>query len=142
MQQTFLHIHDARGTYIPSADVMPWAFAIARRLLIDSIRHGRHELPCADEAEAENELPASSIFDAGQVLQAKELAGLMEKELARLPEAQRVAFDLVKEHGMSIAKAAEMLGTTVPTVKLRTHRAYQALRGMMIREERYPRRTR
>jgi RNA polymerase sigma-70 factor, ECF subfamily len=31
LQQTFLQIHRARGTFFPGAEVVPWAFAIARR---------------------------------------------------------------------------------------------------------------
>src|SRR5258705_9122288 len=36
MQQTFLQIHQARGSFIAGAPVMPWALAIAKRLMIDS----------------------------------------------------------------------------------------------------------
>jgi len=35
LQQTFLQIHAARSRFSPGSEVMPWAFAIARRLLID-----------------------------------------------------------------------------------------------------------
>ena len=41
MQQTFLQIHRARGSFIPGAPVMPWALAIAKRLMIDSARRQR-----------------------------------------------------------------------------------------------------
>src|SRR5688500_12913937 len=43
LQQTMLQIHRARGRFIAGAEVLPWAFAIARRLLIDSLRRRRHE---------------------------------------------------------------------------------------------------
>src|SRR4051812_45087970 len=33
LQQTMLQIHCARGRFLRGADVLPWAFAIARRLL-------------------------------------------------------------------------------------------------------------
>jgi len=48
-----------------------------------------------------------------------------------LPETQRVAFELVKEEGLSLAEAAQVLGTTVSAVKLRAHRAYEALRAVL-----------
>src|SRR5580704_16532600 len=48
LQQTLLHIHRARARFIPGAEVMPWAFAIARRLLVDSVRRGRREVLSAD----------------------------------------------------------------------------------------------
>ena len=48
-----------------------------------------------------------------------------------LPESQRVAFELIKYDGLSVAQAAETLGTTVTAVKLRAHRCYEALRGAL-----------
>ena len=43
LQQTMLRIHRARGRFIVGAEVLPWAFAIARRLVIDSIRRRKNE---------------------------------------------------------------------------------------------------
>src|ERR1700722_4327177 len=52
LQQTMLHIHRARASLIPGAEVTPWAFAIARRLLIDSLRRSSREL-LADDGEVD-----------------------------------------------------------------------------------------
>src|SRR5580700_12288402 len=38
VQQTFLQMHCARRHFAPGAAVTPWAFAIARRILIDTFR--------------------------------------------------------------------------------------------------------
>jgi RNA polymerase sigma-70 factor (ECF subfamily) len=43
VQQTMLQIHRARGRFIRGAAVAPWAFAIARRLLIDDVRRSKFE---------------------------------------------------------------------------------------------------
>src|SRR5437016_6674633 len=43
VQQTMLRIHCARGRFIRGAPVVPWAFAIARRLLIDETRKNKLE---------------------------------------------------------------------------------------------------
>jgi RNA polymerase sigma-70 factor (ECF subfamily) len=40
LTQTLLTIHGARGRFLAGADVVPWAFAIARCLLLDSARRG------------------------------------------------------------------------------------------------------
>jgi RNA polymerase sigma-70 factor (ECF subfamily) len=64
-------------------------------------------------------------------VQAQQLATRIQRELARLPETQRVAFELVKQEGLSLAEAAQVLGTTVAAVKLRAHRAYEALRAVL-----------
>jgi len=128
LQQTLLQIHRARASFIPGAEVTPWAFAIARRLLVDGIRRGRREVLVPD---GEPDPGASSDAAADDVMQAKQLAKRLETELAKLPPAQRVAFELVKKEGLSMAEAAQVLGTTVAAVKLRAHRAYEALRAAL-----------
>lgn len=133
VQQTFLQMHRARGSFVPGAEVVPWAFAIARRLLIDSYRRGRREVLATPPASGEDgpsdcDEPVSPDPAADDLVQASQLAARIHAELARLPETQRVAFELLKEEGLSLAEAAQVLGTTVSAVKLRAHRAYEALR--------------
>jgi RNA polymerase sigma-70 factor (ECF subfamily) len=128
VQQTFLQMHRARGSFVPGADVVPWAFAIARRLMIDGFRRGKREVL---EDPNERDEPAATDPAADDLVQAQQLATRIRRELARLPETQRVAFELVKEEGLSLAEAAQVLGTTVSAVKLRAHRAYEALRAVL-----------
>jgi RNA polymerase sigma-70 factor (ECF subfamily) len=125
VQQTMLHIHRARARFIPGAEVTPWAFAIARRLLLDGVRRAKREgTLCADDPDS-----ALAPGDAADdMVQARELAARITRILAKLPESQRVAFELLKQEGLSVAEAAEVLGTTQAAVKLRAHRAYEALR--------------
>ena len=132
MQQTFLQIHRARGSFIPGAAVMPWALAIARRLMIDSARRRRVELGLFTCPAADDDRIASPAADAADdVLHASRLGQRMSQRLDALPETQRTAYRLVKQEGLSLKKAAHALGTTVTAVKLRTHRACQALRAAL-----------
>jgi RNA polymerase sigma-70 factor (ECF subfamily) len=108
--------------------VLPWAFAIARRLMIDGFRRKSLEIPGDEERMAA--APAESA-GADEVLDAKRLAAELEREISRLPESQRVAFELVKAEGLSLKEAAQVLGTTVTAIKLRAHRAYVALRAVV-----------
>jgi RNA polymerase sigma-70 factor, ECF subfamily len=132
VQQTMLQIHRARGRFLPGAEVTPWAFAIARRLVIDLHRRGGREVlaPTDDDARG-GELLASLDAGADEIAIAKEVAARLGQELERLPENQRVAFELIKQDGLSVAEAAQVLGTTVAAVKLRAHRAYEALRRVL-----------
>jgi RNA polymerase sigma-70 factor (ECF subfamily) len=131
LQQTLLQIHRARGRFAPGADVFPWAFAIARRLFIDSIRRAKHEV-VADTASTEAAYqPAANGPPPDDQLHVKRVAHALARELARIPEPHRVAFELVKTEGLSMREAAEVLGTTVTAVKLRAHRAYVALRAAL-----------
>jgi RNA polymerase sigma-70 factor (ECF subfamily) len=125
LQQTMLQIHTARGRFLPGAEVLPWAFAIARRLVIDGYRRRKHEVPTDSDPAGEATAPHQP---ADERLHSLRLARDVERELARLPEAHRVAFELVKKDGLSMKEAAQVLGTTATAIKLRAHRAYVALR--------------
>jgi RNA polymerase sigma-70 factor (ECF subfamily) len=131
VQQTMLRIHKARGRFLPGAEVMPWAFAIARRLLVDSHRRGGREVLAASDDDDRADLLVALDAGADEVVIAKETAAKLDAELQRLPENQRVAFELIKREGLSVAEAAQVLGTTVAAVKLRAHRAYDALRAAL-----------
>ena len=73
------------------------------------------------------------IDDMGpdDALRSKQAAQMLQQTLDSLPETQRVAFELIKRDGLSVAQAAETLGTTVTAVKLRAHRTYEALRSAL-----------
>lgn len=128
LQQTMMHIHRARDRFISGAEVMPWAFAIARRLLVDDIRRGRRVV-LSDDGDPDPGASDSPMAD--DMVQANELAERIQAILAKLPQSQRVAFELIKQEGLSVAEAAQVLGTTVAAVKLRAHRAYEALRAAL-----------
>jgi RNA polymerase sigma-70 factor, ECF subfamily len=135
LQQTMLQIHRARGRFIPGAEVLPWAFAIARRLLIDSVRRRKNEVGhlSLDGGPSGRTPPETAADDrpADEQLDSRRLAQVIDDQLERLPESHRVAFELIKKEGLSVKEAAEVLGTTVTAVKLRAHRAYVALRAAL-----------
>jgi RNA polymerase sigma-70 factor (ECF subfamily) len=129
VQQTFLQIHFARQHFTPGAAVMPWAFAIARRLLIDSFRRTRREGARDAVVIDMDEHPAPSSREQIDALVGKRrLTRQVEEELSRLPEANRTAFELVQYDGLSMTEAAQALGVSVSAVKTRAFRAYQRLR--------------
>jgi RNA polymerase sigma-70 factor (ECF subfamily) len=132
VQQTMLQIHAARGRFIRGAAVAPWAFAIARRLLIDDVRRTKFERRHTDgEDGGAAECLAAPGLPADDMVHSNELAQMIRRVLERLPEGQRAAFELVKQEGLTHAEAAYVLGTTVMAVKLRAHRTYAALRAAL-----------
>ena len=128
VQQTFLHIHRARQHFAPGAAVMPWAFAIARRLVIDKFRHTQRQ-PALVNLEEIAELPPGAFVPApDELVGMRRLTQRVELELGELPESYRLVFELIQLDGLSMAEAAEVLGTSIPAVKMRAHRVYEALR--------------
>jgi RNA polymerase sigma-70 factor, ECF subfamily len=133
-QETFLRIHRARGLYRLGAPVLPWAYTIARRLFLDSVRSRRSEVQESFDHEPEPLPPnegGEMIPSAEELLANAELAQAVDDALARIPEPQASAFRLLKGEGLSIAEVAAVMGTSKGAVKLRAHRAYLALRALL-----------
>lgn len=131
VQQTFLQMHCARRHFAPGAAVTPWAFAIARRILIDTFRKkGRDPLRVEEEAEDTRESVAPGA-SPDEITARRRLGRRMSEELARISETDRTAFELVKCDGLSMAEAAEVLGTTANAVKLRAFRTAEVLRATL-----------
>jgi RNA polymerase sigma-70 factor, ECF subfamily len=140
IQQTFLQMHGARGTFIAGAEVMPWALAIARRLMIDFGRRIRREEPRdldRDDLSA-GATGGTTVASGEEMVRAQEAGARLSAAYAQLSGPQRAAFDLVKTQGLSHAEAASLLRTTVTGIKLRVHRAYVALRGAAAGEPSLP----
>ena len=136
IQQTFLQMHCARGTFAIGAEVLPWAFAIARRLMIDGHRASRREARLELDEDGARPPPSETPFAARvpsgeEEVAAREVGTRLLGAYRHLTEPQRAAFELVKWDGLSHAQAAAVLGTSVTGVKLRVHRVYLALRSAL-----------
>jgi RNA polymerase sigma-70 factor (ECF subfamily) len=136
VQQTLLQIHCARHRFARGGAVLPWAYAIARRLLIDlGRRREREELRSHDVGGTEQPATTASPEEA---LHWRREEAEARRDLAVLPTGWREPFELVKFEGLSVAETAEVLGITRGMVKIRTHRATVALRAAMERRLRGP----
>ena len=136
VQQTLLQMHAARLSFARGSDPVPWAFAIARRLLIDSRRRTRKEIlfeTAADDAAALDHKTERFAMPEALAISRQD-AERANDELERMPESHRTAYLLVRHEGLSVAQAAAVVGTTPTALKLRAHRAYEALRGALARE--------
>ncbi len=122
VQVTFAKVHRARGSYIPGAPLLPWVLAIARRSFLDERR--RYKVR-PEDLTGDGSVPEPTMEPGGVNL---DLSEALEKALGALPEKYAEAIQLTKITGLSVAEAAEVLGTTSTAVKLRVHRGYNILR--------------
>ncbi|MCU1257729.1 MAG: polymerase, sigma-24 subunit, subfamily [Bryobacterales bacterium] len=123
LQDTWLRIHRVRHTYRPGEPVLPWIYAIARRVRVDGYRKTRriaiHEATMevlperAGEGDRKDTLPAFETLVAG------------------LPEAQREVITMLKMGGLSLEEVARATSSTVGAVKQKAHRAYERLRTLL-----------
>src|SRR5262249_30213264 len=132
IQQTFLQMHVSRGNFIPVAEVLPWAFAIAKHFVIDIQRKTRREEPhdFNDDGNAHARTLTSRAASGEEQVAAREARERMAVAYQRLSPPQREALDL-RTQGHSCAKAAAALNTTPMGIKLRVRRALLALRAAL-----------
>jgi len=128
VQICFLKLHQHRGRFAPGAAVLPYAFAIARRLLIDKLRSDRRERG-RDQEIAHQDLPRFQSPDEG--LANRQILARIEAVLRDLPRSQREAFELTALDGLSLEAAAAVTDTTPTTLKMRKHYARAALRARL-----------
>lgn len=124
LQETWLRIHRVRHTYRPTEPVLPWIYAIARRVRIDAYRRSRR---ISMHETAMDVLP-EKLFP-GELRQP-----LLEFEtlVATLPEAQREVVTMLKVSELSLEEVARATSSTVGAVKQKAHRAYEQLRRTLL----------
>ena len=128
VQQTLLNIHRARGAFVLGSPLMPWAYAIARRLVVDAARQRQREQRLAERGASPERSPSPAMPD--EELAAARIEGSLRVAVAALPGSQQTVLEL-RGKGMALSTIAAALGTTVTAVKLRLHRATASLRSAL-----------
>jgi RNA polymerase sigma-70 factor (ECF subfamily) len=123
LQETWIRIHRARHTYRLGEPLLPWLYAIARHVKIDSYRKRRHER-CEEPLESASE---QSIAAADNRNELPDLNSL----LRHLPASQREVIVMLKISGLSLEEAARATSCSVGSVKQKAHRAYEKMRALL-----------
>jgi RNA polymerase sigma-70 factor, ECF subfamily len=136
LQQTFLKLHQARGSYVRDANPVPWIYTIAHRTCLDELRKRKStRVKLTGDGVLPNEPRATLAGDAEDAATEDAApARISLADLESLPQNQKEALILTKVHGHSLAEAAMITGTTPGAIKLRAHRAYVALRSRLARK--------
>ncbi len=127
LQDFWLRIHKARATYRPGEPLMPWMYAIARRVKVDRYRKMR--------SAREHEILSDQLPERAAQEPPRESAPKISEMLASLPESQREVLILLKVSGLSLEEVARTTGVSVGSVKQKAHRAYESLRKRLGRSE-------
>jgi RNA polymerase sigma-70 factor (ECF subfamily) len=135
VQETFLRIHRARGSFAKGAAVLPWCYAIARNTYIDHVRKIRGIEPASIDDLAEPLRPVADHRLPDADLAAQETLDIVRTTLAGLPVKHREAFILLRFEELTIAEAARVLDISEANVKVRAFRAYEAFRLALKRSE-------
>jgi len=133
-QEVFLRVHDAAGSYRPSARFSTWLYRIATNVCLNEVRRprfkARHDSLDAETTDPGAE-PRIQIRDANPDPEAQaarlDLVRMLRGALQALPEKQRVAFILNKYAELSYTEVAEVMNTSEKAVKSLIHRAKEGL---------------
>lgn len=125
VQETLLAVHLQRGTYDPTLPVSAWAVAIARHKLVDLWRRrGRRDSLHDALDDVDERLLVADPDDGGA---RRDLQKLFEA----LPQAQRLAIELTRLEGLSVAEAAARTGASESAIKVQVHRGLKRLAALV-----------
>lgn len=125
VQDILLAVHAVRATYDPARPFLPWLLAIARNRTADMAR--RYARRSAREV-AVDVYPETSCEDETNREDAYGDAEALQQAVKALPQAQRIAIELLKLRELSLKEAAGLSGMSVTALKVATHRATRSLR--------------
>jgi len=123
LQETWMRIHRVRHTYRPGEPVLPWVYAIARRVGIDGYRRTKRITSHESAMDVLPERPAHA--------ETRNTLPEFDTLVAALPEAQREVIIMMKVGGLSLEEVARATSCTVGAVKQKAHRAYERLRKLL-----------
>ena len=122
LQDAWLRIHRVRHTYRPGEPLLPWIYAIARCVRVDSYRKRRRI--------ATRELMVETLPEPAAGDETSDLP-TFEQLVSGLPASQREVLTMLKVNGLSLEEVARATSSSVGSVKQKAHRAYQSLRGLL-----------
>jgi len=137
-QDVWLNVIRARANYVSSAKFSTWLYTVARNRIVDHWRaNGQVGLLSTDDddhatRDAVESIPASRTDEPDARTENHEAAQRIHAALRALPPAQRDAFLLQQEGGLSLADIAALTGAGAETVKSRLRYATAKLRDALI----------
>ncbi len=132
-QDVWMNLIRARSSYAPTAKFTTWLYRLAHNRLIDHYRASGHLTLVSADDEAHQDavaaIPAARSDEPQSRAENRELSERLRAALAALPPAQREAFLLQQEGGLSLAEIAELTDVGTETVKSRLRYAVGKLRA-------------
>lgn len=132
LQETLIRIARGLPGFAGRSELKTWAFSIATRVAADHFRKPANRVQIVDVAES----PELPVIDESveQQLVVDEMNACVRQVIDSLPEEYRAALVLHDLEGLTAMETAEVCGSSVPTAKIRIHRARMRLREAL-REE-------
>lgn len=139
LQDSFVSVFQSIGGFEEHAQLSTWLHRIVVNRALMKLRSQRRHpeedieqyLPRFLEDGHQSEPSAPWSEGADSKMERNETRALVRESIDRLPETYRVVLLLRDLEELSTEETAEALGVTPNAVKIRLHRARQALRGIL-----------
>jgi RNA polymerase sigma-70 factor (ECF subfamily) len=136
-QEALLRAHQRLADLKDPGALEGWIYRIATNVAYDALRRSRHEPAShfnlrATESEAQEQpLPDETRLQPDQLLDQASMSDCVGEFLAGLPDTERAVLLLHDLQGYSNPEIADQLKCSLPTVKIRLHRARTRLRDSL-----------
>ena len=139
-QETLLRVYKQAWNYLPRGKFRGWMYRIARNLIIDSFRRRSHDAlikASTSSGNEDNSDPLTRIAEdtqsPEQLADQFEIAAMVEEELEKIPEDQKLTFTLHHYCGLTLSEIADVMETSVPTSKSRLRLTREKLSEALLR---------
>lgn len=134
-QDVFVRVYFSRDRYEPKAKFSTWLFAIASNASFKHLR-SRKRLVAQSELDTSEgpsweERWSDSGMDAQEKLEREDMAKLVRRSLADLPERERTALTLRKYHDFSYQEIADIMRCSLAAIKTYIHRGKLRLKDSL-----------
>jgi len=138
-QDVWMNLIRVRGQYVVRAKFTTWLYRMAHNRLVDHYRRvsSAAALTCQDDPDDGTmaSVPDAAFREPESEFERRRLAARLLAALSELPEAQREAFLLREEGGMSLEEIAETTAVSVETARSRLRYALAKLRRRLIQDD-------
>jgi RNA polymerase sigma-70 factor (ECF subfamily) len=142
VQEAFLQAHRSLSSFAGESRISTWLHRIVVNAALMKLRTRRRKpeqpiddlLPRFDDAGAFADPVSGFARPTDELVESAECRAIVRRAIERLPEAYRRVLVLRDIEGFDTEETAAVLDTTPNAIKVRVHRARQALRTLLVAE--------
>ena len=131
VQDVMLKLWEFRATWLLRGTLKSYLYTAVRNQALDVLKHERVARRWRERVVRDYSAVAGAhgaVAGADDEVKTAELAAAIEVHVAKLPERCRQAFVLRRQHHLSYAEIARVMGTSTKTVEVQIGLALKALR--------------